>query len=139
MEKETYAGGCFCGAVRYQASGTPRTLCYCHCESCRRAAGSPAVAWGTFDRSGFRVTHGTLAELKSSPKVVRSFCARCGSCLTYSHEARSAEIDVTLATLDDAAALAPTMHVWVADKLPWVRIEDGLPQFAATPGGSAQI
>ena len=137
MEKETYAGGCFCGAVRYQASGTPRTLCYCHCESCRRAAGSPAVAWATFDRSSFRVTRGSMAELKSSPKVVRSFCARCGSCLTYSHEARSAEIDVTLATLDDAAALAPTMHVWVADKLPWVRIEDGLPQFAGTANGSA--
>jgi hypothetical protein len=136
MEKHSYAGGCFCGAVRYQASGSPRTLCYCHCESCRRAAGSPAVAWGTFDRSGFRVTRGAMAELKSSPNVVRTFCARCGSCLTYSHEARSAEIDVTLATLDDAAALAPTMHVWVADKLPWVRIEDGLPQFAATYGAA---
>jgi len=35
---------------------------------------------------------------------------------------------VTLATLDEAAQLAPQMHVWVADKLPWVRIEDGLPQ-----------
>jgi hypothetical protein len=137
MEKNSYAGGCFCGAVRYQALGKPRTLCYCHCESCRRAAGSPAVAWGTFDRSGFRITRGTMAELTSSPEVVRGFCARCGSCLTYCHEARSAEIDVTLATLDDAAALAPTMHVWVADKLPWVRIEDGLPQFAGTANGSA--
>ena len=137
MEKHSYAGGCFCGAVRYQASGSPRTLCYCHCESCRRAAGSPAVAWGTFDRSGFRVTRGTLAELKSSPNVVRGFCARCGSCLTYCHAARAADIDVTLATCDDAAALVPMMHVWVADKLPWVRIEDGLPQFAGTASGAA--
>ena len=136
--KNTYAGGCFCGAVRYEVSGRAHTLCYCHCESCRRAAGSPAVAWGTFDRSGFRVTRGSMAELKSSPKVVRGFCARCGSCLTYSHEARSTEIDVTLVTLDDAAALAPTMHVWVADKLPWMRIGDGLPQFAGTDSGSVQ-
>jgi hypothetical protein len=74
-----------------------------------------------------------MAELNSSPKVRRGFCARCGSCLTYSHEARPAEIDVTLASLDEAAQLAPRMHVWVADKLPWVRIEDGLPQF---PGGA---
>jgi hypothetical protein len=138
MGKDSYAGGCFCGAVRYEASGTPRTLCYCHCQSCRRAAGSPAVAWGTFDRSRFRVTRGSLAELKSSPGVVRGFCARCGSCLTYTHEARCTEIDVTLATLDDAAALAPTMHVWVADKLPWVKIEDGLPQFAGTASETAQ-
>ena len=132
MEETHITGGCFCGAVRYEASGVARNLCYCHCESCRRAAGSPAVAWGTFDRNGFRVTQGTLAEFRSSAHVTRGFCAACGSCLTYCHEARSGEIDVTLATLDEPARLAPQMHVWVADKLPWVRIEDGLPQYAAT-------
>jgi hypothetical protein len=115
--------------VRYEAAGTARNLCYCHCESCRRAAGSPVVAWGTFDRGDFRVTHGTLAEFRSSAQVVRGFCAACGSCLTYRHEARAAEIDVTLASLDQAAKLAPQMHVWVVDKLPWMKIEDGLPQF----------
>jgi len=118
--------------VRFEASGTPGNLCYCHCESCRRASGSPAVAWGTFARDGFRVTQGTLTEFRSSPPVTRGFCAACGSCLTYRHEARPGEIDVTLATLDEAARLAPQMHVWVADKLPWVRIADGLPQFATT-------
>jgi len=131
MAAAHHTGGCSCGAVRYEASGAPRHLCYCHCESCRRAAGSPVVAWGTFDRSGFRVTHGTLAEFRSSAPVTRGFCAACGSCLTYGHEARPAEIDVTLATLDEAAQFAPQVHVWVADKLPWVRIEDGLRQFAA--------
>jgi hypothetical protein len=131
METSHYAGRCLCGAVRYEVSGKARNLCYCHCESCRRAAGSPAVAWGTFDHSTFRVTHGALAEFRSSPPVTRGFCAACGSCLTYRHNARPAEIDVTLATLDEAAQLAPQMHVWVADKLPWVKIGDGLPQFAA--------
>ena len=137
MDTTRHAGGCFCGAVRYEVSGAPRTLCYCHCESCRRAAGSPAVAWATFDRSGFRVTHGALAEFRSSAPVTRGFCAACGSCLTYRHEARSGEIDVTLATLEEAARLAPQMHVWVADKLPWVRIEDGLPQFPESAAGGA--
>ena len=131
MENTRYAGGCFCGAVGYEVSGAPRFLCYCHCESCRRAAGSPAVAWGTFERSGFRVTRGRMKEFNSSPRVMRGFCADCGSCLTYSHEGRPGDIDVTLATLAEAANLAPTLHVWVADKLPWVRIEDGLPQFPA--------
>ena len=136
MDGQRYAGGCFCGAIRYEVSGAARTLCYCHCESCRRASGSPAVAWGTFERGGFRVTRGAPAEFRSSKPVVRGFCASCGSCLTYRHEARPAEIDVTLATLDEVRQLAPRMHVWVADKLPWVRIEDGLPQFPGTPGGA---
>jgi len=135
MERIPYAGGCLCGAVRYEVSGPARHLCYCHCASCRRAAGSPAVAWGTFDRDAFRVTRGTIAEFRSSKPVRRGFCAACGACLTYRHEAHADEIDVTLATLDEAAQLAPEMHVWVTDKLPWVKIEDGLPQH---PGSAAR-
>jgi hypothetical protein len=133
VQRTCYTGRCFCGAVRFEASGAPRNLCYCHCESCRRAAGSPVVAWATFDRSGFRITQGAPAEFHSSAPVTRGFCAACGSCLSYRHDARPTEIDVTLATLDEAAKLAPQMHVWVADKLPWVRIEDGLPQFPGLP------
>jgi len=128
MEKTHYSGGCLCGAVRYEVSGAARHLCYCHCESCRRASGAAAVPWGTFDRHSFRVTRGTLAEFRSSEPVRRGYCPGCGSCLTYRHATRPAEIDVTLATLDEAAQLAPQMHVWVADKLPWARIDDGLPQ-----------
>ena len=128
MEKTHYSGGCLCGAVRYEVSGAARHLCYCHCESCRRASGAAAVPWGTFDRDSFRVTRGSLAEFRSSEPVWRGFCAACGSSLTYRLATRPAEIDVTLVTLDEAAQLAPQMHVWVADKLPWARIDDGLPQ-----------
>jgi hypothetical protein len=131
MQKPTYAGGCLCGSVRYEVSGAVSNLCYCHCSSCRRAAGAPLVPWGTFARDSFRVTRGVLSEYRSSAPVLRGFCAACGSSLTYCHQARPAEIDVTLATLDDAARLPPQMHVWVGDKLPWVSIADGLPQFAA--------
>ena len=38
-------GGCLCGAVRYRISGSPLSSVNCHCESCRRASGAPAVAW----------------------------------------------------------------------------------------------
>jgi hypothetical protein len=139
MSEQRYSGGCLCGAVRFEVSGAGSNLCYCHCNSCRRAAGAPLVAWGTFAHSGFRVTRGTLSEYRSSHPVLRGFCAACGGALTYRHDARAGEIDVTLASLDDAARLAPQMHVWVGEKLPWVRIADGLPQFAAAtvpPGDS---
>ena len=45
--EETRAGGCACGAVRYTASGEHSPVTLCHCESCRRHAGAPAVAWVT--------------------------------------------------------------------------------------------
>jgi hypothetical protein len=131
MSETRFAGGCLCGAVRYEVLGAPRNACICHCESCRRAAGAPAVPWGTFALESFRLTRGALAKYRSSPAVTRGFCARCGSSLSYRHDARPAEIDLTLTTLDDPSPFAPQMHVWVGDKLPWESINDGLPQFTA--------
>jgi hypothetical protein len=132
MEKPRYPGGCLCGSVRYEVSGALRQLCYCHCHSCRRAAGAPMVPWGTVDSDGWRLTRGQLIQFRSSPPVLRGFCGACGTSLTYRHESHPAELDVALATLDDPAPFAPQLHLWVADKLPWLAITDGLPQY---PGG----
>lgn len=126
-------GGCFCGSIRYAVDGAPLFLCICHCASCRRATGAPAVPWGTFLESGFRITQGEIARHESSPGVTRGFCNRCGTALTYTQTRRPGEIDVTLATLDDPEAYPPTLHIWVQDKLSWTSIADHLPQWPATP------
>jgi hypothetical protein len=126
----TYAGGCLCGAIRYHASGKASFICYCHCESCRRATGGTMVAWGTFLRREFAMTKGRLTEFASSASVLRGFCGTCGTSLTYRRDGRPTEIDLTLASLDDPSLLKPQCHIWVSDKLPWVVIDDGLPQFA---------
>jgi hypothetical protein len=129
MSDAVYTGGCLCGGLRYQVSGSADNLCYCHCQSCRRATGAPMVAWGTFAAERFAVTRGQLTEFRSSPRVVRGFCASCGTSITYRHDKRPAEIDVTLVTLDDPALLEPAAHIWVEDKLPWITIVDGKPKF----------
>jgi len=138
MAEECYAGGCLCGAVRYELAGGVHNLCWCYCTSCRRAAGAPVVPWGTVPHDRFRLIRGKLSEYRSSPGVVRGFCGACGTSLTYRLETRPAEIDVTLASLDEPARFAPQMHVWVSDKLPWVRISDDLPQFARGSSGAPQ-
>lgn len=136
MSETRYSGGCLCGAVRYEIEGAVSMPCFCHCASCRRATGAPTVPWGTFARDALRVTRGRLTEYRSSPQVWRGFCARCGTSLTYRHEARAAEIDVTLATLDDPTLIAPQMHVWVKDQLPWASIGDSLPRHEAGASGT---
>ncbi|HVN46685.1 MAG TPA: GFA family protein [Steroidobacteraceae bacterium] len=128
MSQTVYVGGCLCGAVRYQIEGAVSNPCYCHCASCRRATGAPMVPWGTCARAALRMTRGRLSEYRSSAQVWRGFCASCGTSLTYRNEARAAEIDVTLASLDDPTLLAPRMHVWVKDRLPWTTIGDQLPR-----------
>ena len=135
MSERAYSGGCLCGAVRYEATGPGRHVCFCHCASCRRAAGATPVAWATFATTDFRVTRGALASYASSPPVARGFCAACGTTLTYVHSARPLDVDVALASLDEPEALRPVRHIWVSDRVAWTPLADRLPQF---PGGSSQ-
>jgi hypothetical protein len=39
---------------------------------------------------------------------------------------------VALAAFDDRNAFAPTEHIWVSEKMHWVRLDDGLPQYPGT-------
>ncbi len=121
------AGGCLCGAVRYQAAAAPFHETVCHCADCRRAVGASAVAWFTVPLSAFRWMAGTPAAFQSSPGVMRRFCAVCGTSLTY--EGALGEVDVTTCSLDDPAAVPPRDHTHTAAQLPWNIIGDGLPAY----------
>ena len=127
-------GHCFCGEVTFQVQGPPSYSCFCHCESCQRAAGGVYVAWATFDRRDFAITSGTMAVHHSSPGVTRGLCTTCGTSLTYENSARNGEIDVTLTSFDDPSPFSPQAHIWVEDKQPWVTIADDLPQYPRNAG-----
>ena len=127
-----YAGHCFCGEVRFEMTGPARFVCFCHCKSCQHAAGGVYVPWATFAKSAFVVTSGRMSEHHSSPQVTRGLCRQCGTSLTYEHQDREGQIDVTLTSFDDPSQFSPQAHIWVEDKLPWVNIDDGLPQYART-------
>jgi catechol 2,3-dioxygenase-like lactoylglutathione lyase family enzyme len=127
MSGAAFEGGCLCGAVRYRATGPARFATLCHCASCRRAAGAPAVAWVSFAADAFTVTRGEPARFRSSPPVVRGFCGGCGSQLTYVHSAFPALVDVTTASLDEPARCAPLDHTWTSERLPWWRPEPRWP------------
>jgi hypothetical protein len=129
---EVLSGRCLCGAIRYQCGPplSPPTLC--HCESCRRASGAHAVGWLTVQAAHFSYSAGAPREFASTPAVRRSFCAACGTPLTYRHARRAGEVDVTLCSLETAVQLAPVDHVWMQDALAWDRPADGLLQHRAS-------
>ena len=122
-------GHCLCGALCYDCGPPlyPPTLC--HCASCRRASGAHAVGWLTVRAGDLRYTRGAPREIESSPGVVRAFCGRCGSPVSYRTARRPDEIDVTIGTLDAPGRAAPADHIWMADAAPWDRPGDGLPQY----------
>ncbi len=128
-------GGCLCGAIRYRLTGPIESVAHCHCGMCRRASGAPVVTWLTVPAARFTVTKGEPARWKSSAHAERTFCPSCGAQITFWSTRYPDEIDVTLGTLDHPERYPAARHVWVADKLPWLHLDEALPAHqAGTPG-----
>ena len=120
MNQSPITGGCYCGELRFSATSAPFHQANCHCENCRRAIGAQAVAWITLMRSDFRFDKGTPRKYRTETGALRTFCNRCGTSLTYEHDDRPGEIDITTASLDHPEDFAPTRDVFPDEKLPWV-------------------
>jgi hypothetical protein len=128
------SGGCACGAVRYETDAAPFHRTLCHCVDCRRAAGAPAVAWFSVPAAELRFVRGAPAGRRSSPRVERGFCGACGTPLTYRNDGYPEEVDVITCSLDDPDAASPQDHTFASQRLPWMRVDDGLPVFPRTRG-----
>ena len=124
-------GGCLCGQVRYVADGEPVNVRICHCRMCQGAIGAAFNARMLFRRSDVEIT-GEIRQFNSSPELARGFCATCGSTLFSARESQGL-IGRTSGTLDDPSVFQPTMHIWTSSRQPWLRIDDGLPQYAEAP------
>jgi hypothetical protein len=129
MMMKAIEGGCLCGAVRYRALGQPYGITHCHCRTCRHSSGAPFVTWAGVDSDKFTFTEGKPAAYASSVKVVRTFCDRCGTALTYQRADLPGSIDVTLGSMDDPEALRPEDHTWTESRLSWISLADGLPAY----------
>lgn len=125
--KDTHQGGCFCGDIRYRVDGQIESVGHCHCNSCRRSSGAVFVTWFTVGREQFRWTAGSPRQYRSSPGVTREFCGRCGTELAYSSEQAAKTVDITLGSLDCAAEHPADRHIWTADRIGWLHVDDHLP------------
>jgi hypothetical protein len=93
------------------------------------------MAWFSVERADFRFSAGEPATYRSSEHATRRFCPRCGTQLTFESGQHAAEIDISIAGLDDPEQVRPTNHAHDGTRLSWVRINDGLQRFPdARPG-----
>ena len=126
------SGHCRCGDIRFRVTAVPVLTEFCHCESCRRSAGAPLMAWAGFPRGAFTITQGEPVGHEASPGVVRTFCGRCGTSLTLADERFAEEIYVATVAFDDPGStdtIAPEVHIWRSERLPWIETTDGLPRY----------
>ena len=121
----TYEGGCQCGAIRYTAAGPYNFACVCYCRMCQRVAGGPLMAFVRFPSAQLRWSQ-PPAVFASSPGVERAFCRDCGSSLTY-RRIDTADTSLTINSLDDPGAVAPSVRFLPEAELGWCRTLDTLP------------
>jgi hypothetical protein len=120
-------GGCLCGAVRFKAEGEPINVRICHCRKCQKAMGSPFFARALFEQSALTV-EGEMASYASSEAIDRVFCKKCGTRL-FALRKKAGTTGIALAAFDDRNAFAPGEHIWVTEKMDWLKLDDGLPQY----------
>jgi hypothetical protein len=64
---------------------------------------------------------------RSSPGVERTFCGDCGTPLSFRSEKMSGVMHFYVAAMDAPQDFEPTLHVAYEEKLPWLKLDDGLP------------
>ena len=131
----TFEGGCACGAVRYRLLSAPMFVHCCHCRDCQRQTGSAFVINALIETD-------RIALLSGSPEAVAVptdsgqphdiyRCPRCRTAMWSDYGRRAKLRFVRAGTLDDAAALAPDVHIYTRTKLPWVALPADVPAFEA--------
>ncbi len=128
---KVFQGGCLCGAVRYEAVGTPLNQRICHCRMCQKAIGAAFNARVLMRIEDVAIS-GPIGAFHSSEALERGFCERCGSTL-FSRRVSGGRIGLTVGSLDDPSLFEPDMHFWVPSRQPWIEIADGLPQYPEGP------
>lgn len=126
MERET-AGGCLCGACRYATSAEPINVRACHCRICQKATGAPLYARVMVPLDSLRMT-GPVGWFSSSPGLRRGFCTRCGTTL-FSERVSANSIGLTMGSLDEPNAFAPTEHIWTSNMQAWLKLDDCLTHY----------
>jgi hypothetical protein len=139
MKIMAHVGGCFCGAVELEVSGSPEAMGYCHCRSCRSWSGAPVNAFSLWRPEAIRVTTGVahLATYQKSDLSRRQYCTICGGHLMNRHPPLGL-VDVFAATIP-SLTFAPGVHVNYAETV--LPMRDGLPKLRDFPvefGGSGE-
>jgi hypothetical protein len=130
-------GGCLCGAIRYRVSGAITESAYCHCRTCQRQSGAPAVAWFALAPSGFSYLKGEPGVYRASDRARREFCSTCGTYLVFREDDPEETLSVNTATLDDPALAPPEFHIYCESRIGWFDTADDLPRFARGPASTA--
>ncbi|MEO1161639.1 MAG: GFA family protein [Pseudomonadota bacterium] len=131
-----HKGGCHCGSVRYQATGTPVIVAHCHCADCQRLTGTGHSTGAMFASENFNL-EGKLSEYtldaENGNRVTKSFCPNCGSQILGRNSGSPDHVTVSLGTLDDSSMLEPQVAIFARNRKPWDVMDETIATFDNQP------
>jgi hypothetical protein len=132
-----FEGGCYCGALRYQAEGDALFKGLCHCRECQYISGGSANAVMGVAESSFSYTKGSplqFAREELERPATREFCARCGTHILAKSPALPGAVMLKVGTLDDPKLFGdPQMAIYCAEMQSFHRVPEGVATFEGLP------
>lgn len=131
-------GGCYCGSLRYRATGDPVFKGQCHCRECQYISGGHPNVIVALPESGFSYTKGAPKQFRRSDlekPVTREFCPECGTHILAKSSALPGALIIKVGTLDDPSVFGgPQMAIFLIDKQSFHHVPEGIPTFERVPG-----
>jgi hypothetical protein len=130
------AGGCLCGALRYEVEGEPLFAGYCCCADCRKASGSGFVPFMGFPAQALRISGPSRAFRSTAAPgrvATRNSCPECASLVFGGERDASTSFTIYAGSLDDPAGFRPKVAIFTRNRPDWVALPTGLACFAASP------
>ena len=132
---KTFAGGCVCGAIRYEVNAEPIVMFNCHCRDCQKTTGGPYTPVFYVPAEAFKIIKGSPKYYKTTSEMVgdniRGFCPECGSRL-FGGKTDFGQ-GITAGTLDDPTWFQPQMDIFISDAQPWDQMDPAMPKFEQYP------
>lgn len=134
-----YAGGCACGAVRYETRSEPVFQNHCQCRDCQRRSGTGHGSYLTFPRRADMTITGETAAWRvagdSGNEKTHAFCPVCGTPVYLTFAAMPELIAVHAASLDEPGLFEPQVVTYATRGLAWDHPDPALPAFERMPTG----
>lgn len=132
-------GGCYCGAVRFEAEGPIQFKGQCLCHTCQKLSGGLGNLFFVVGADSFHYVQGAPKNFrKQADTPLREFCGECGTPLTARSHRAPGMVLVKVGALDDPAAFdGPGGVFWTSEKQAFHHLPPDVPAHASLPGRSA--
>jgi len=116
------AGGCQCGAVRYEANADPIFAAHCQCNDCKKSTGAGHATAAAFPEAAVKLSGKTksyASKADTGGTATREFCPECGGRVLFRSSNMPGMVLLMAGSMDDPSAITPTMAIYGKRHMAW--------------------